>query len=483
MINLGFSTNPVWLKFRIRNLTNAPLYLYMEAQEIDFVEIFVVGIDSSFRVETGALRPYGSREFNINSIVTPLGNRPQQLYISIKDINRLVFPLKLCAVGPLVDKVYHESLVNAFVAGIMILVLLFSFFMYLNLRDIIYLIYAGHIFFSILTMLVFEGYLFELLWRDMPYLNNSINSNLVRLFTLLSGMAFSIYFLKLKLVLPRIVQVYIVLAILAFMTIPVRILGFTKAEMWFNMIVMTVFLSYFFTGFWLYRQGFKPARFYLLGWGIYIIEIILLMLTSFDVLSFGHLYTYYGYQIGSVFQAIFLTLALSDRIQVLRRQAIEAQYLALHYMERNQQMSEEQNQPVGRRPHLLAGTKNHKLGHFHQSARTERQRPVRISIATMEGVILCAIPDIVRVEAQGSYTYVWLHNGQKILASRTLSTFEKQLRDYSEFIKIHKSHLVNMDYVSKYQKGDGGRLTLKDGTELGVSRTAKAALLRQLGLD
>lgn len=40
-----------------------------------------------------------------------------------------------------------------------------------------------------------------------------------------------------------------------------------------------------------------------------------------------------------------------------------------------------------------------------------------------------------------------------------------------------------MDYVSKYQKGDGGRLTLKDGTELGVSRTAKAALLRQLGLD
>jgi two-component system, sensor histidine kinase LadS len=482
MINLGFSKYPIWLRFQISNRTNKSLYAYLEAQEIDFVDVLVVGEDSTYHLETGAWRPYGKRQFNINSVVIPLGKDPSYLYISVTDINRLVFPLKIGAVGPLVEKVYRESMINAFVTGVLLMIVILSFFIYLILKDLTFLIFSIHVGFSILTMLVFEGYLFEMVWRDMPYMNNSVNSNLVRLFTLLSSMSFSVYFLDLRKESQVIVHAYKILAVLAFLTVPARIAGFEQAEKWFNLIVVIIFASYLATGLVSYRKGFKPARFYLLGWSIYIFEIILLMLTSFDVLSFDHFYTYYGYQIGTVFLAFFLTLALNDRINNLRNEFQHAQSLALRYLAENKQIIEKQNELRKSQLEHPEKGENQELIALLKSIKAEKGRTPRISIATLEGTILCSVNNIVHIEAEGSYATIHLENGQKILASRTLSTFEKQLADFPDFVKIHKSSMINIEFVVRYHKGDGGHVSLRNGTEVAVSRAAKNELLHKLGL-
>jgi hypothetical protein len=483
MINLGFSQFPVWLKFNIKNLTGEQLYVYLEAQEIDYVDVLVVSKDSVYHIETGALRAYGKRQFHINSIVIPLGANPESLFISIKDINRLVFPLKIGAVGPLVEKVYNESIINAFVTGVLLVIVVLSFFFYLNFKDLTYLVYSIHIAFSILTMLIFEGYLFEMLWQDMPYLNNGVYSNLVRVSTLLSSMAFSVHFLDLRKIWPKLVQLYLAFAVLAFLTVPARVAGFEQAEKWFNLIVMIVFASYLIIGLVTYRQGFRPARFYLLGWSIYIFEVILLMLTSFDVITFDHFYTYYGYQTGTVFLAVFLGLALTDRIKALRGESKHSQQLALRYLTENKHILEEQNRLMENRLEQTGRTDNMELISLLKSIRAEKEQTPRISISTQNGIIFCTINDIVRIEAEGSYASLQLSNGEKILASRTLSTFENQLTGFPEFVKIHKSHLININFVARYHKGDGGHVLLKNGAELTVSRAAKAELLDKLGLS
>lgn len=482
-INLGFSTVPVWLKFSISNLTKQPLFIYFEAQEIDYIDIYVKGADTTYFRQTGALRPFGSRQFTLNSIVLPLGTHPSDIYISIRDINRLVFPVKIGAINPIICKIYHESLVNAFVLGVLVLAALLGLFMFMSLRDHIYLLYACHVLFTALTMLFFEGYLFEMVWREMPYLNNSINSGFTRLLTLLTSIAFSVAFLNLREILPGLTKAYVFLAIFAILTIPAYMFGFEKVEIWFNVTVTIIFLSYLVVGFWLYARGFKAARFYLLGWGIYITEILLLMLTSFDILSFEHFYTYYGYQIGSAFQAVFLTFALGDRIHSLRKEALAAQALSMQYLQEKQKLVSDQHNAIELELQKRGRDESPEFTQLVTLIQDLREKAAQITISTSDGVLLFHSNDIVRIEAMGSYANVYFTKGQKVLASRPLSSFEQQLKKQGNFFKIHKSHLINLDYLIKYRRGDGGVAVMSDGSELDVSRRAKPEFLNRLGLD
>lgn len=101
------------------------------------------------------------------------------------------------------------------------------------------------------------------------------------------------------------------------------------------------------------------------------------------------------------------------------------------------------------------------------------------SLATNKGVLVFQQADIVRLEASGNYTIFSIHNHKQTLASYTLSEFEPKLNP-SKFIRVHKSHVVNLQYVVKYTKGDGGTLTLQDGSEIPVSRSRKEEVLKRL---
>ncbi|GAB2526812.1 hypothetical protein GCM10027085_16280 [Spirosoma aerophilum] len=483
VINLGFTPSRIWLKWDIRNQTHEPLYAILEAQDVDYVDAYVVGRDTTYFLETGVLRPFSNRYFGINSITLNLGREPRQLYIALKDMNGLVLPIKLGTIRPVMHKIYRETMINAFVVGVMTLIALFSFFMYVSLNDRTFLLYTLHVVFSALTLLTFEGYLFDLLWQDMPYMNNGINSSLIRLFTLLTSIAFSVSFLNIPAVHPHLARAYRAVAALAIAVVIAKSLGVQQAEMVFNLIVLITFLSFLGVGVWLYRRGFRPARFYLLGWGFYIVEILLLILTLFNVISFDHTLTYYGYQIGAVCQATLLTFALLDRINVLRSSINQAQELALKRLEENQELIERHSEVLENQLQQNQPAPSDDLKQVLKMIREERERVKKIPIPTMESVLLFATADIIRIEAMGSYTTVHFVNRKELVASRSLAEFEQVLDDHEYFFKVHKSHLVNLNYITKYRRGEGGSLIMIDGSEVDVARRVKPDFLKKMGLD
>jgi two-component system LytT family response regulator len=108
-----------------------------------------------------------------------------------------------------------------------------------------------------------------------------------------------------------------------------------------------------------------------------------------------------------------------------------------------------------------------------------REGPItRIAIPTTEGFELIVADDVVRCEANDNYTYLFLKNKTRIIASRTLKEMEEQLRDFPSFIRVHHSYIVNLNEVVKYVRGEGGYLILTDGTSVNVSRSRKEALLK-----
>jgi two-component system LytT family response regulator len=100
----------------------------------------------------------------------------------------------------------------------------------------------------------------------------------------------------------------------------------------------------------------------------------------------------------------------------------------------------------------------------------------KVSLPTLDGYIFINRDDIVRCEASGSYSNVYLCDGRKLLVSMRLKECEEML-PAPVFMRVHHSHIVNLKYVEKYVKGRGGSLSLADGTEIDVSNNRKDAFL------
>lgn len=103
----------------------------------------------------------------------------------------------------------------------------------------------------------------------------------------------------------------------------------------------------------------------------------------------------------------------------------------------------------------------------------------KIAIPTMEGLQMVLVETIISCESDRNYSILLLKNKQKIIASRSLKEIEEMLEDYS-FARVHHSHLVNLNEVEKYFKGEGGYLLMSDGTTVDVSRSRKEILLKKL---
>jgi two-component system, LytTR family, response regulator len=105
----------------------------------------------------------------------------------------------------------------------------------------------------------------------------------------------------------------------------------------------------------------------------------------------------------------------------------------------------------------------------------------KVAIPTGEGIMLVATDDIVQMESDSNYTNVFLKDGRKILISKTLKCMEEQLKN-QHFLRVHSAHLININEIERYIRGDGGQLILKNNLSIPVSRAHKQELLNMLGL-
>lgn len=110
-----------------------------------------------------------------------------------------------------------------------------------------------------------------------------------------------------------------------------------------------------------------------------------------------------------------------------------------------------------------------------------RTLPTRIGISTAEGILYKKVEEIIRLEAKQNYTEFSLSSDtKKVLASGNLKEYEKQFEYYPEFMRVHRSHLVNLKFVDKYVKSEGGYLVMQDGAEVNVSNQNKEELLDRM---
>lgn len=105
----------------------------------------------------------------------------------------------------------------------------------------------------------------------------------------------------------------------------------------------------------------------------------------------------------------------------------------------------------------------------------------KIVISTLEGLLFFDINDIIHIEAQSNYTVFSFTNRPRLTVSKTLKEFEDLLPS-EQFFRTHHSHIINLQYIKRYTKGDGGQIELQNGEVVDVSRKKKEEFLKLLGI-
>jgi two-component system LytT family response regulator len=103
-----------------------------------------------------------------------------------------------------------------------------------------------------------------------------------------------------------------------------------------------------------------------------------------------------------------------------------------------------------------------------------------IALPANDGLEFIQIKQIIRIESSSNYSKVVLQSGQQLLVTRQLKDFEELLQEY-RFYRVHHSHLINLNFIAKYIRGDGGQIAMRNGDVIDVSRRKKEVFLKLIG--
>ncbi len=126
---------------------------------------------------------------------------------------------------------------------------------------------------------------------------------------------------------------------------------------------------------------------------------------------------------------------------------------------------------------------NRKQRHFSFDTLFENLRsgiPSKLAIPTSSGMEYLNTREIIRIEADRSYSWFYMEDGTKFLVSRNLKEYQELLSDRN-FFRTHNSHLINLEHVKKFIRHEGGYIEMSDGSTVPISRGKKDLFLEHMG--
>jgi two-component system, LytTR family, response regulator len=173
------------------------------------------------------------------------------------------------------------------------------------------------------------------------------------------------------------------------------------------------------------------------------------------------------------FEVIFVTAFDKYMLQALK-------YSALDYLLKPVNIDELKWAVEHANVRIKKNSINQQLSVLLENFKKQESGLKKIAVPTAEGFDFILIEEIIRCEAQGPYTRIFIKGSKSILVSKPLKEYETLLPD-TIFLRIHNSHLVNLNFIKKYNRGRGGYIEMDDGTMLEVAIRRKDEFLSRFG--
>lgn len=345
--NLQISPFSNWARFTITNETALnQLLLEVEYPTIDEITLYEILPTGGYKVvDLGQFQPYETRPYDHQNYIFPLNiaqGETREYYLKIRAGEQAQLPMYLGGETALNAKNTERNFIFGVYIGIILVMALYNFFIYLTIRDRSYLIYVSYIICVGLTQASQQGYTFRFLWPNNIWL--ATHDTLI--IPILNGITAALFiqsFLhtreKYKMghsILNGVIVAY------ALVFIPTFLDKYFVANMMAQMTAMAASLLAIFVGYKVARRGFIPARYFLVAWSIFLSSVCVFVLRNFNILPYND-FTFYALQIGSAAEVTLLSFALANKINIYRKEKEESQAMALRISQENEQLVREQN--------------------------------------------------------------------------------------------------------------------------------------------
>ncbi len=324
--SFGFSTSAWWLRFELRNGSNAPItrVLRQNYPMLDRVEVWVIANGQVLQHWlTGDRLPFSTRPIEHRDFLFPLtipANSDYSVLVRATSGGPVNVPLTLYQSFALTTQVAAEQLALGALFGSILLLATIVLVLFLFVRDASFLYYLFYVLTYGSYMAAFNGIAYQYVMSDSPELASAIHVML-----LMAALHFLLQFAKTILHIERVapkvgkftsvMQLMIVAILIAspFFDYAIIIRPISVAIVVTMLLVMAMGVAS-------HRAGQPTARFFLLAWSAFLIGVLAYILKSFGLLPHNML-TQYGFQIGTIFEFVLLSLALGVRVQEIKQQS------------------------------------------------------------------------------------------------------------------------------------------------------------------
>lgn len=343
--NFGISKSVYWIKFTIKNLSNENnLLLQVEYPMLESATLYSKDTNtvpqSIFEKDAFIKRKVRHEDLVFNISLNK--NESQTYFLKIKGNEQIIVPLILGTELSFMQLSLTKEIIAGIHIGILLVMILYNLFIYFAIKDKSYLYYVLYILSIGLTQTAITGYTFKYLWPTFPNFNHFS----IILFPAFAGsfaIIFVRHFLQTKERAPsfdRFINIFIyvyafavILRLVGDDRLSYRIIDFTGLTGAFFVLIMSIKLSI---------KNFRPAKFFMVAWTIFLIGIVLYVLRNLNILPYS-IYTNYTMQAGTAIEVILLSFALADKINILTAEKELSQAEALKISIENQRIIKEQN--------------------------------------------------------------------------------------------------------------------------------------------
>ena len=319
-LNFGYSSDPVWIKLPIRNesLNETRWLLEIAFPPLDFIEIYIPSGDKYIQKKAGDRYPFWNRDFYYHhllySIDLPYGEE-KNIYLRIQTTSSRYVPIIIHKSSQFVKNVMPIEILHIIIFGCMFVMIFYNLFIYFGIRSNRYLLYSLGTFGLLLYYFAVTGYGFQFIWPNSVFIQQYV----IVFSVSWAGVfitEFTIQFLELKKRMPRIVIIFRISQILAFLIFITVFISSRLANTVQSVVASLNSLLFLLVGIIVWVRGYRSARLFVIGWCIFFAGIILNSMRNLGLFEIG-LQSQFLMEIGTVFELIFLSLALADQYKLI----------------------------------------------------------------------------------------------------------------------------------------------------------------------
>jgi hypothetical protein len=366
--NLLTTTYSYWIRVAINNKSsNKTLGIQIAQAIIDYVDFYQLNdgiiVQSNF---SGTRRPFHNRIINHQSFIYPItipSDKVSTIYFHVKCGKQLILPIYVGTIEQVFDAALLKDISFGAYAGIILAMIFYNLFIFTTVRDKNYLFYVSYLAVVLIAQASIEGYLFRFILPDYPHLADT----LIYITTALIGFAaieFCKSFLLSKKYTPRLHNISYIFYV--FYVVQIILALYQNYNLSYIVMESTAMASALYVlgmAIIILLKGSRSAKYFLIAWSVFIFCVVIYGLKDFNILPYNGL-TNSALLIGSAFEAILLSFALADKINIFKAEKEKSQEETLIALKENERIILEQNVilelKVNERTHELSES-NHEL--------------------------------------------------------------------------------------------------------------------------